>query len=165
MSIESVSSSHPLASPSPAFNLSQHQGLLQWISSLYEVAKLLKLSCPIYCPTLGVRGGLVFWMAIECVAQCLFCNHPMRGCGTWDPPPSESGCVLGGLSEESSQVEASHHFCLYLKKRLVKGQRECRHFLFPEINHEKKRRIYYREDGSIHHSRVKTLPLGFQVFR
>ena len=33
--------SHPLSSPSPAFNLSQHQGLFQWVSSLHQVAKVL----------------------------------------------------------------------------------------------------------------------------
>ena len=33
---------HPLLSPSPpAFNLSQHQGLFQWVSSLHQMAKLL----------------------------------------------------------------------------------------------------------------------------
>ena len=36
--------SHPLSSPShPAFNLSQHQGLLQWVSSSHQVAKVLEL--------------------------------------------------------------------------------------------------------------------------
>ena len=35
--------SHPLSSPSPpAFNLSQHQGLFQWVSSSYQVAKVLE---------------------------------------------------------------------------------------------------------------------------
>ena len=35
--------SHPLWSPSPpAFNLSQHQDLFQWVSSLYQVAKVLE---------------------------------------------------------------------------------------------------------------------------
>ena len=35
--------SHPLSSPSPpAFNLSQHQGLFQWVSSLHQVAKGLE---------------------------------------------------------------------------------------------------------------------------
>ena len=35
--------SHPLLSPSPpAFNLSQHQGLFQWVSFLYQVAKVLE---------------------------------------------------------------------------------------------------------------------------
>ena len=33
---------HPVSSPSPpAFNLSQHQGLFQWVSSLHQVAKVL----------------------------------------------------------------------------------------------------------------------------
>ena len=39
--------SHPLSSPSPpAFNLSQHQGLFQWVSSSHEVAKVLEVSAP-----------------------------------------------------------------------------------------------------------------------
>ena len=34
---------HPLSSPSPpTFNLSQHQSLFQWISSLHQVAKVLE---------------------------------------------------------------------------------------------------------------------------
>ena len=32
-----------LLSPSPPFNLSQHQGLFQWVSSLYQLAKVLVL--------------------------------------------------------------------------------------------------------------------------
>ena len=35
--------SHPLSSPSPpAFNLSQHQGLFQWVSSSHQLAKVLE---------------------------------------------------------------------------------------------------------------------------
>ena len=38
-----IQPSHPLSSPSPpAFNLSQHQGLFQWISSSHQVAKVLE---------------------------------------------------------------------------------------------------------------------------
>ena len=37
-----IQSSHPLSSPSPTFNLSQHQDVLRWISSLHQVAKVLK---------------------------------------------------------------------------------------------------------------------------
>ena len=33
---------HPLSSPSPAFNLSHHQDLSQWVSSLHQVAKVLE---------------------------------------------------------------------------------------------------------------------------
>ena len=36
--------SHPLSSPSPpAFNLSQHQSLFQWVSSSHQVAKILEV--------------------------------------------------------------------------------------------------------------------------
>ena len=39
---DAIQPSHPLSSPSPpAFNLSQHQGLFQWVSSLHQVAKVL----------------------------------------------------------------------------------------------------------------------------
>ena len=41
---EATQASHPLLPSSPfAFNLSQHQGLFQWVSSLYQVAKVLEL--------------------------------------------------------------------------------------------------------------------------
>ena len=36
--------SYPLLSPSfPAFNLSYHKGLFQWVSSLHQMAKILEL--------------------------------------------------------------------------------------------------------------------------
>ena len=39
-----IQTSCPLSSPSPpAFNLSQHQGLFQWVSSSHQVAKVLEL--------------------------------------------------------------------------------------------------------------------------
>ena len=39
---DAIQPSHPLLSPSPpAFNLSQHQGLSQWVSSSHQVAKRL----------------------------------------------------------------------------------------------------------------------------
>ena len=40
---DAIQPSHPLSSPSPpAFNLSQYQGLFQWVSSLHQVAKILE---------------------------------------------------------------------------------------------------------------------------
>ena len=37
---DAIQPSHPLSSPSPpTFNLSQHQGLFQWVSSSHQVAK------------------------------------------------------------------------------------------------------------------------------
>ena len=41
---DAIQPSHPLSSPSPpAFNLSQHQGLFQRVSSSHQVAKVLEL--------------------------------------------------------------------------------------------------------------------------
>ena len=40
---DAIQPSHPLWSPSPpAFNLSQHQDLFQWVSSLHQMAKVLE---------------------------------------------------------------------------------------------------------------------------
>ena len=39
---DAIQPSHPLSSPSPpTFSLSQHQGLLKWVSSLHQVARVL----------------------------------------------------------------------------------------------------------------------------
>ena len=41
---DAIQPSRPLSSPSlPAFSLSQHQGLFQWMSSSHQVAKVLEL--------------------------------------------------------------------------------------------------------------------------
>ena len=41
---DAIQSSHPLLPPSPpALNLSQHQGLFQWVDSWHQVTKLLEL--------------------------------------------------------------------------------------------------------------------------
>ena len=41
---DAIQPSHPMSSPSwSAFNLSQHQGLFQWVSSSHQVAKVLEL--------------------------------------------------------------------------------------------------------------------------
>ena len=40
---DAIQPSHPLLSPSPpAFNLSQHQDLFQWVDSLHQVAKVVQ---------------------------------------------------------------------------------------------------------------------------
>ena len=41
---DGIQTSHALSSPSPpTFNLSQHQGLFKWVSSLHQVAKVWEL--------------------------------------------------------------------------------------------------------------------------
>ena len=53
---DGIQPSHPLSSPSPpAFNLSQHQGLFEWVSSLPQVAKMLE---PRYWDNLNVYQGV-----------------------------------------------------------------------------------------------------------
>ena len=43
LSADAIQPSHPLSPPSLlAFNLSQHQGLFQWVSSLHQAAKVLE---------------------------------------------------------------------------------------------------------------------------
>ena len=40
---DAIQPSHPLLPPSPALNLSQHQGLFQWVSSSHQVVQVLEL--------------------------------------------------------------------------------------------------------------------------
>ena len=40
---DAIKPSHPLLSPAPAFNLSQHQGLFQRVSSSSQVTKVLEV--------------------------------------------------------------------------------------------------------------------------
>ena len=40
---DAIQPSSPLSPSSPALNLSEHQGLFQWVSSLHQVAKILEL--------------------------------------------------------------------------------------------------------------------------
>ena len=44
---DAIPLSHHLSSPSPAFNLSQHRGLFQWVGSSHQVARVLKLQLSI----------------------------------------------------------------------------------------------------------------------
>ena len=59
---DAIQPSHPLSSPSPpVFNLSQHQGLFQWVSSSYQVAKRLELQLQ-HCPSNEYSGLILFWI-------------------------------------------------------------------------------------------------------
>ena len=45
---DAIQPSHPLLSPSPAFNLSQHQDLFQWVSSSHQVATSIGASASVF---------------------------------------------------------------------------------------------------------------------
>ena len=56
---DAIQPSHPLSSPSPpAFNLSQHQGLFQWVSSLHQVVKVLECNAEDSSLIPGLGGSL-----------------------------------------------------------------------------------------------------------
>ena len=56
---DTIQPSHPLSSPfPPAFNLSQHQGLFQWVSSLHQVTKVLEFQLPASVLPMNIQGWL-----------------------------------------------------------------------------------------------------------
>ena len=77
---DAIQPSHPLSSPSPlAFNLSQHQGLFQWVSSSHQVAKVLELQlehqfCNEYSGLISFRIDW-FDFAVEGTFKSLLQHH------------------------------------------------------------------------------------------
>ena len=66
---DAIQSSHPLLSPSPTFNLSQHQSHFQWAISSYQVAKVLAFQLSI-SPSNEYSGLISFrmnWLALLAV--------------------------------------------------------------------------------------------------
>ena len=62
---DAIQPSHPLSSPSPpALNLSQHQGLFQWVDSLHQVEKFWSFSFSI-SPS-NEYSGLIFFHDVWC---------------------------------------------------------------------------------------------------
>ena len=52
-----------LSSPSPAFNLSQHQGLFQWVSSLHQMAKSIRVSASVSVLPMNIQGWFPLGLA------------------------------------------------------------------------------------------------------
>ena len=77
---DAIQSSHPLSSPSPpAFSLSQHQGLFQWVSSLCQVAKVLEFQLQQSVLPLNILGwfslGLTGFISLHSKGfSIVFCN-------------------------------------------------------------------------------------------
>ena len=67
---DAIQPSHPLLSPSPpAFNLSQHQDIFQWVSSSHQVAKVLEFQLQQYSFQWkfqdGFPLGLTGWISLQ----------------------------------------------------------------------------------------------------
>ena len=57
---DAIQPSHPLSSPSPpALNLSQHQDLFKWVSTLHQVAKVLEFQLQHQCFQWTPRADLL----------------------------------------------------------------------------------------------------------
>ena len=81
---DAIQPSHPLLSPSPpALNLSQDQGLFQWVSSLHQVAKVLEFQfqhqsfqwtprTDLLYMTTGKTIALTRWIFVDKVISLLF---------------------------------------------------------------------------------------------
>ena len=77
MSIElMMQSNHLLLSPPfiPALNVSQHQGLFQWVSSLHQVAKVLELQLKHQSFQLNIQG----WFLLRLTDLIVLSNGPSR---------------------------------------------------------------------------------------
>ena len=71
---DAIQPSHSLLFPSPpTFNLSQHQGLFQWVSSLHQVAKVLEFQLSI-SPSNEYSGLISFridWLDLLAIQEAL----------------------------------------------------------------------------------------------
>ena len=86
---DAIQPSHPLLSPSlPAFNISQHQGLFKWVSSLHQVAKVLEFQLQHQFPN-GYSGLISFridWfdlLAVQVTLKSLLQYHSSKASILW----------------------------------------------------------------------------------
>ena len=76
---DAIQPSHPLSSPShPASNLSQHQGLFQWVSSSHKVVKVLEfqLQHQSFHEFLGLVSSRIDWFDLLAVQGMLKSSTP-----------------------------------------------------------------------------------------
>ena len=73
---DAIQPSHPLLSPSlPALNLSQHQGLFKWVTSLHQVAKVLEFQHP---GLISLRMDWLDILAIQGTLKSLLQHHSSK---------------------------------------------------------------------------------------
>ena len=86
---DAIQPSHSLLPPSPpALNLSQHQGLFQWVGS-YQVAKVLSFSINSSYAYSGLISFRMYWLdllAVQGTLQSLLQHHKLKASVL--PPPA-----------------------------------------------------------------------------
>ena len=86
---DAIQPSHPLLSPSPpAFKLSQRQSLFQWVSSLYQVAKVLESqfqhqSFRWIFRTVSFRMDWLDFLAVQGTRKSLLQHHSSKASILW----------------------------------------------------------------------------------
>ena len=78
---DAIQPSHPLSLPSPALNLSQHQGLFQWVSSSHQVTKVLELQHQSFQWILRVISFRFDWfdlLALKGTLKSLLQHHNLK---------------------------------------------------------------------------------------
>ena len=84
---DAMQPSHPLLSPSPpAFSLSQYQGLFQWVSSSYQVAKVLELQLRHQSFQRKFRTDFLYWfelLAVQGTLKSLLQHHSSKASVLW----------------------------------------------------------------------------------
>ena len=86
---DAVQPSHPLSFPSlPAFNLSQHQGLFQWVSSLHQVTKYWSFSFSIspsdeYSGLISFRMDWLDLLAVQGTLKSFLQHHSSKASVLW----------------------------------------------------------------------------------
>ena len=84
LSCDAIQASHPLLPTSPpAFSLSQHQGLLQWASSMHQVAKVSSFSFSIspsneYSRLISFRIDWFHLLAVQGTLKSLLQYHSSK---------------------------------------------------------------------------------------
>ena len=87
---DAIQPSHPLSSPSaPALNLSQHQGLFQWVSSLHQVAKVLAGSAWVF--PVNIQG----WFPLGLNGLISFCRRDFQGSSQISQLSASAGETIG----------------------------------------------------------------------
>ena len=86
---DAIQPSHPLSSPSPsAFNLSHHQGLFQWVSSLLRWPKYWCFSFSIspsneYSGLISFRMDWLDLLAVQGTLKSLLQHHSLKASILW----------------------------------------------------------------------------------
>ena len=85
---EAIQPSHPLLSPSSAFNLPQHQGLFKWVSSLHQEEKYWSFSFHIslsneYSGLVSFRMDWLALLAVQGTLKNLLQHHSWKASILW----------------------------------------------------------------------------------